>query len=485
VRLAVAAGAAAFALFFFCLPGDVGWWDTGEYQTTPYIAGILHPTGFPAYTMLGWLFTHAFALGNVAWRMNVFSALAAAIATGVLVRSALAFGCGPWPALGAAAVFATSTAIWSHAMRAGVETLVVCFGSLAIANALAWSRAAAPRTLVFAALFTGLALATHLVAIWFIPGIALLKLAGLLRRRPSGRTLLAATAVFVAALALYAYLPLRSAAISQAGGDPVLRALGIAGQPFWDSDHPATVAGFLRVVTGSDFGAGRSLGAVLDLPRYPAFFARFGAIVLDVVGVFGAICALAAFARSREEPWPLLGLLVLAFGVVPFSVAYGALVDAQKYTLVAAWCLALLAALGADAIARALARRSPALALIPILGLAIVATQNVDANHSFFASYGTSDGRAIISEVQRLVPDGAVIFAGWSYVTPLGYAAYVEHSLGTRLPVTNIPHDHIAAYARTHAVYYLPFPENELDVDGAQLELIPGSGPPLYRVVVP
>jgi hypothetical protein len=81
------------------------------------------------------------------------------------------------------------------------------------------------------------------------------------------------------------------------------------------------------------------------------------------------------------------------------------------------------------------------------------------------------------------VPDGAIMFAGWSYVTPLAYAAYVEHSLGTRIPVTNVPHDQIAAFARTHDVYYLPFPESETDLAGAKLVLIPGSSPPLYHVV--
>ena len=36
------------------MPG-VGFWDTAEFQAVPPLLGTLHPTGFPAYAILGWL----------------------------------------------------------------------------------------------------------------------------------------------------------------------------------------------------------------------------------------------------------------------------------------------------------------------------------------------------------------------------------------------------------------------------------------------
>src|SRR5262249_28947936 len=40
---------------------DVARWDTGEAQTIPFLLGTMHPTGFPAYVLLGWLVSHGLA----------------------------------------------------------------------------------------------------------------------------------------------------------------------------------------------------------------------------------------------------------------------------------------------------------------------------------------------------------------------------------------------------------------------------------------
>ena len=55
----VAIGTFVLALVVYratMLPG-VGAWDTAENQTVPPLLGTMHPTGFPAYVILGWLAT--------------------------------------------------------------------------------------------------------------------------------------------------------------------------------------------------------------------------------------------------------------------------------------------------------------------------------------------------------------------------------------------------------------------------------------------
>ena len=49
--------------------------DGGEFQFVPYLLGVAHPTGYPLYTLLGWLWSHLLPVGDVAYRMNLFSAL--------------------------------------------------------------------------------------------------------------------------------------------------------------------------------------------------------------------------------------------------------------------------------------------------------------------------------------------------------------------------------------------------------------------------
>jgi len=52
-------------VYLASLRGDVSFWDTADLQTVPYILGIPYPTGFPGYVLLGWLWSHGFAIGSV------------------------------------------------------------------------------------------------------------------------------------------------------------------------------------------------------------------------------------------------------------------------------------------------------------------------------------------------------------------------------------------------------------------------------------
>ena len=43
----------------------------------PHTPSIFHPTGFPTYTLIGWLWSQL-PLGEVAWRMNLLSGVCVA-----------------------------------------------------------------------------------------------------------------------------------------------------------------------------------------------------------------------------------------------------------------------------------------------------------------------------------------------------------------------------------------------------------------------
>ena len=55
---------------------DPASWDTAELQGVPYILGISHPTGFPFYVLVGYVWSHLLVFGSVAWRMNAMSGVA-------------------------------------------------------------------------------------------------------------------------------------------------------------------------------------------------------------------------------------------------------------------------------------------------------------------------------------------------------------------------------------------------------------------------
>ena len=97
----------------YSAPLGPGTWDTAELQTVPYILGIAHPTGFPFYTLAGWLFTHVFAVGSIAWRMNVLSGLCVGVAAAATSLIALLLGAGAVEACLGSLLFAWCSAVWN------------------------------------------------------------------------------------------------------------------------------------------------------------------------------------------------------------------------------------------------------------------------------------------------------------------------------------------------------------------------------------
>src|SRR5438128_6591606 len=57
--------------------------DSGELITAVHEPGIVHPPGYPLYTLLGYVASHL-PVGEVAWRVNLFSAFWGAMAVGAM-----------------------------------------------------------------------------------------------------------------------------------------------------------------------------------------------------------------------------------------------------------------------------------------------------------------------------------------------------------------------------------------------------------------
>ena len=142
----VVLGLATLALYLRTLLPSVGQADTFEFQVVVPRLAVAHPTGYPLYVLLGKLFT-LLPVGNVAWRMNLASAVYATAAVLVLYALLLRLAAPRqdlarpgrrqahsarrtgqtttrWlPAFVAALAFAFSSTFWSQAVIAEVYTL--------------------------------------------------------------------------------------------------------------------------------------------------------------------------------------------------------------------------------------------------------------------------------------------------------------------------------------------------------------------------
>ena len=71
---------AALGVYLLTLAPGLTFIDSGELATDAQTLGIAHPTGYPLFTLLGWLFAHLPIGGRVIWKLNLMSAVLCAAA---------------------------------------------------------------------------------------------------------------------------------------------------------------------------------------------------------------------------------------------------------------------------------------------------------------------------------------------------------------------------------------------------------------------
>ena len=422
------------ATYAFSLDRDVGFWDTGELQTVPYILGLMHPTGFPAEILGGWAFTHVFALGEPALRMNVFCMLCVVFAAACNCALAQLWRVPALVAAGAALCFAFTPVVWAHATHADVTdpALALCAAVL-LATVFAIERDAL-RALYLASFLAGLALGTHGMVVWFLPVPLLLVLVArkpaLLRAVP----LCSVLAVLTAAL-LYAYLPVRSAMVTAANLEPT-RALGLGrGMPFIDMGHPSTPSGFLDIVTGRTVDAPGSLPAIFDVTR------------------FGHDAAFALAQLQANYPLPLLlGLVALAvFGswgslqrsllflpgalVTPFAASFANESDVSRYYTFPLLCGWVLVAVGLARLVALAPRYAPDLSRAAAAALVVLTAGEAYGGRALFEQRNDALGSTYIADVLGATEPNAIVASAWIYATPLAYASFVRHAAAQRVVV--------------------------------------------------
>ena len=112
--------------------------DSLEFQVVAPTLGIAHPSGYPLYTLLGKLATLLIPFRDAAGRLNLFSALCAAAAVGILYLVAAKLAGNRAAAAVATIAFAISPAWWSQATIAEVYALHGLLVALFIYCLLRW-----------------------------------------------------------------------------------------------------------------------------------------------------------------------------------------------------------------------------------------------------------------------------------------------------------------------------------------------------------
>lgn len=470
LAFAAAAFIGALAVYVPSLSSAVAYGDVAEAQTVPYILGIAHPTGFPAVTLAGWLFTHLLAVGTVAWRMNAFAAVCVALTAAGIVALAAALECEPLAGLCAALVFAFGVLAWQEAVLAGFQVPAVPAVLFALALAVRFARSGSRRAIAGAAAVAGLGVAAHPLAILVLPGLAVA--AGWRWRRIGRRTLVAGTVALVAPLLLYLYLPIRSSVVAAGHLDPAAAApLFDAGAFDWDTNQPRTPKGFMDEVLARRESPGGAIRNIVAPRAVIEAFTLFGVAAAQQysAGIL-ILVALGFLALTLRDVRALSIIAAGGIGGLLFASVYRYDSNVQAYLLAS---LAIAAALAASATRLPIGRVPPALVNgVVTLVLAIFVTMAWSAPRRF--RDGTMpNGQQVIDAVRSSVPDGAIVVAAWNEAATLGYGETVENALGTRTVIAAWPAQFAGSYP-----YWTRFRRVVIDVDASgfsQLQYLPAT----------
>lgn len=469
-------------IFASSASSEPGSWDTAELQGVPYILGIAHPTGFPLYTLLGYLFSHVLAVGTVAYRLNVFSGVCTSVAAlcayllsaELSVRKPIAFIGSTW--------FAITAIVWTHASRAEAHTLALALSTVCILYAVRWFRRGYVRDLNFASAAFGLALAAHPVAIWLAPGLIAAVLLG--PKKPAVKTYFGCCAIAGASLLLYAYLPLRSWFVAAHGMDPTASFPGANGI-FWNYNNPHTLHGLIAEISGSQFGAGSSVLSALSPLTLQSYLWSWLGNVNTTYGLFAVVLAvIGAGTAWRIDRRLTTVIAIFCFAAVPFSVAYASVEsDPDRYRMLSLWGVPVFmgAASLSAAEVKSVVRQIIVAALMLLWGV-----ETFQNNSGLFANRNAGGGRTLISEAAARIPEGSVVVAPWLDATSLAYGAYVDGTFKGRKVVGAWPPELQGYYKDWLAkapVYVIARPGLNIETVRMTIVSVLDGSHTLYRIV--
>jgi hypothetical protein len=219
-RLSFVLGLACFSIYLWTLCPTVYLGDSGELTAAAHGLGIPHSSGYPLYALIGKIFC-LIPVGSIGFRMNLMSAVLCAL-TVALVHDLLFRMTGSGIAsFGSAAFLGFTSLFWSQAVSAEVYAFHILFVVILIRIVWAWDKNPEPDRLMLLAFVSGLSFGNHLQTIMLAPAILFIVLFHERGAFFRPKSLLVLSVLFIAALSVYLYFPLRTeAGASITWGDP-------------------------------------------------------------------------------------------------------------------------------------------------------------------------------------------------------------------------------------------------------------------------
>jgi hypothetical protein len=448
--------------------------DSGEFQTLAYLLGNTHPTGYPVYLLLAKPFTWL-PVADVAYRVNLFSAIAASLTVaGVYLVGRLLTGYR-WLALVGALALMVSQTFWSQALIAEVYTSGAAALVAVLLALLIWSESGSQRALFAAGLFGGLSLGVHLTVGLFAPAAAVFLL---IKARRS--------VDWFAALA------------------GVLTGLALFLIAFFIVDWHDPAANYFNAVVHPSHSAWELEASELDNPLERMMFGlsmrQFSSLMFADPERVTVKQAEAYWDNLPDElSWVVIGLaalgllvlLIRRFSVaILFILALGAhwaytfnytIWDIYVFYIPSYILLSLLAVGGMGGLVDAATRLGgpwfwrTGIETFITLSILVVGVWPVFASHSIavvegeapfdFQAYNLRELHPTVTALVQALDQDAIVFTDWGMLYPLYYAAHIEQGRTDLVFIETFPHsetgglapsllDYVAVHLPYHPIFF-------------------------------
>lgn len=334
---------------------SISYIDGGEITTVLWTLGISHPTGYPLFTLLGYLFVHIPILPEVAERANLFAALCTSIAGGILylvfIRTQLVLAPAnsnlngkkktsanrprPSPALDTTLVIRWSSLLgalvlifartfWYQSTSIESYPLELVLFALIMFVWLGFYTKPVKSRAFLAGLILGLGFTNHMTTMLTVPALVFLLFSAYRNGRLPPRLLLYTVLGGLAASLLYLYLPIRA---SQS--------------PLMDWGNPDNLQRFIWQVTGKQFRTWMFSSFTVFEHQLGVFFSSL--LTEYRLSMLAIILGLiAAFLYYRRLFW---WTFLLAVGDLVYATNYS-IHNISAYFLLAYIALALFGVIG-------------------------------------------------------------------------------------------------------------------------------------------
>lgn len=447
--LAPALGVVAALVYLLTRAPGLYYTDTGELAAACATLGIAHPTGYPLFTLLG----HAWSMlpwPSVIVGLGILNALV--VGAGVTIMAYVARDVlrrighpddapTTFISLGAAGLVGFSAVAWDAATAVEVYGLHILLLSLTLFYTLrsTLDRERQGAWTLLAGLCFGLMLTNHLSSAFLAPGLLTLWVMASddPRARRTPRAIASVVLPAVAALVLYAYLPLRSAQ-----HPPI--------------DWGGTAASFHHFwyhVRGTQFGVWLFSNDKAMAENWKVFTGHIAGMTLWVGLLPMAIGLWASLTRARRVG---LGLLVMSVGNLGISLGY-AIPDIDAYFLPSLCVLAVMTAIGARRLADRTAWMSYVMLALPLVGIGVQYADRDRSDHRAVEAYT----RWVLENAE---PNAVIISHQWDYFCSAFW--YLQTVEGVRPDVTLVDKELL------RRTWYLPhllrrYPATTKDMQGA------------------